>query len=387
MPASRPNGPSDADLPSLLAAKRPCHRGTMTVSCAMASSSRSLDWPSQYGATTVAPAPSCRSLWAASWSRDCPSQYGAATVAPAPSCRSLWAASWSRPKGNVDDGCWRKRCFTASELRALAEESATTGFAWDTSEQSEWAQVRKPGYLANDVGSRLTLRVDTSASHGTGGQREAKFWRDWCEDKEYAHRLRNHVNCQSYTASGGIENTTVTLAILKSYTASGGIENTTVTLAILKSYMHMGNAEITCLEGCSCQPATIDAHWEMRQSMTTMHALEVSRSPLCTLQIQVHSPIPRLACSRFHSLESAARMPLAMALWPAGLKMQATCLRCSQMRGDLCVVSSTSSGEHKFKVVGVSVGVDVLAYANQKMRPDEEALHMLFDTTDRIGGL
>ena len=40
----------------------------------------------------------------------------------------------------------------------------------------------------------------------------------------------------------------------------------TVGLGMLRSYQHMGVAEVTCTQGCSCEPQAFDLHQEEKVS-------------------------------------------------------------------------------------------------------------------------
>ncbi len=77
-----------------------------------------------------------------------------------------------------------------------------------------------------------------------------------------------------------------------------------VNLVFLQSYEHMGTANVSCISGCTCASITIDAHWKNQVSLPGLAQLDtVSQHPRCVLRVTVGS--------------------------------------------------SSSSGEHKFKVVGV----------------------------------
>ena len=45
-------------------------------------------------------------------------------------------------------------------------------------------------------------------------------------------------------------------------------ENATIFIGYLKSYSGMGRAKVTCMGGCSCAEADIDAHHEQQTSQT-----------------------------------------------------------------------------------------------------------------------
>lgn len=80
-----------------------------------------------------------------------------------------------------------------------------------------------------------------------------------------------------------------------------------VTLAYLTSYEHMGRANVSCARACSCQPVQVDAHATVgHKSVTRALTLHVSPAAACELEVRV--------------------------------------------------LPGTSSGEHKFKLMGLYVG-------------------------------
>lgn len=73
-------------------------------------------------------------------------------------------------------------------------------------------------------------------------------------------------------------------------TSLGGFANLAegvqVLVAHLKSYEHMGKARISCVAGCTCLPATMDGHTMNHASVTSFASITVSPSPQCMLEVE-----------------------------------------------------------------------------------------------------
>lgn len=63
-----------------------------------------------------------------------------------------------------------------------------------------------------------------------------------------------------------------------------------VVLVFLQSYEHMGTANVSCVSGCTCTSITIDAHRKNQVSLPGLAQLEaVSQHPRCVLRVTVGS--------------------------------------------------------------------------------------------------
>jgi len=65
-------------------------------------------------------------------------------------------------------------------------------------------------------------------------------------------------------------------------------ERPQVFVTYLQSYEHMGTASISCVSGCECEAATVDANLPTEQASVPKHAeLRVTQSSLCVLSVEV----------------------------------------------------------------------------------------------------
>ena len=60
-----------------------------------------------------------------------------------------------------------------------------------------------------------------------------------------------------------------------------------VLIVYLQSYTHMGMAQVSCVSGCTCGGATIDAHSDERVSVNGYKELFPSRAAHCVVQLEV----------------------------------------------------------------------------------------------------
>ena len=126
-------------------------------------------------------------------------------------------------------------CYVGNEFKSLA--SATEGFEW-LDEAKRDARQPKLGFIATEPGSALTLRLDTSALKPPAD----KLW------------------------------------------------GTVVRLAHLKSYERMGAGDVTCVQGCKCEPSRFDGHHEVRNSQVHHHSFVVELGGAeCVLRVAVAS--------------------------------------------------------------------------------------------------
>ena len=145
-------------------------------------------------------------------------------------------------------------CYTADGFKGLA--TGAEGFEWRDEARKD-ARQPKLGFIATEPGSALTLRLDTSALKPPSNP-------DW---------------------------------------------GTVVKLGHLKSYEKMGVGDVTCVQGCKCEPTQFNGHHEVHNSQVHHHSFVI------------------------------------------------------ELGGDECVLrvavaDATSSGEHKVKVTGVIVHED-----------------------------
>ena len=88
-------------------------------------------------------------------------------------------------------------------------------------------------------------------------------------------------------------------------------EESEVFVTYLQSYEHMGSANISCVSGCACEAASVDAHvGDVKASVPVRAGLSVTQHRDCILSIEV--------------------------------------------------LPETTSGEHKFKIVHASVKIDAV---------------------------
>ena len=67
-----------------------------------------------------------------------------------------------------------------------------------------------------------------------------------------------------------------------------GAKSVLVQLTYLTSYEHMGTARASCVEGCSCQEATVNALVKgEHHSVPKVHALHATPSSRCVVQLEV----------------------------------------------------------------------------------------------------
>ncbi|KAI3428300.1 hypothetical protein D9Q98_006679 [Chlorella vulgaris] len=67
----------------------------------------------------------------------------------------------------------------------------------------------------------------------------------------------------------------------------GAGADTVVWLAYLRSYQGMGTALISCVSGCTCEPAVLDGTWQRRASLFWMTRFPVSRTRRCRIRVTV----------------------------------------------------------------------------------------------------
>lgn len=115
-------------------------------------------------------------------------------------------------------------------VHAVTEDS---GFKWI--DENKGANGRqKYGYISTEPGSRLSVKVDTTA---------------------------------------GIQ--------------TSDAANMTVELLYLRSYEHMGKASVACTSGCSCSKKILDGHQSERSSQLHVLTVLVSQSPACVITVTV----------------------------------------------------------------------------------------------------
>lgn len=60
-----------------------------------------------------------------------------------------------------------------------------------------------------------------------------------------------------------------------------------VLIGYLKSYAHMGIAVMACDSGCTCEPKTVDAHHELKQSTIYLALLKATQAAECIISVTV----------------------------------------------------------------------------------------------------
>lgn len=107
-----------------------------------------------------------------------------------------------------------------------------------------------------------------------------------------------------------------------------------VDIHYLRSYEHMGVAELACYGGCACGTARLQGHWTRRTSEDVRHrlALNIPQTPSKTT--------PAVGGNRLDGSTGAAEL-----VPPCLLSVR--------------VLNESSSGEHKFKLTGVTIGEEL----------------------------
>lgn len=92
----------------------------------------------------------------------------------------------------------------------------------------------------------------------------------------------------------------------------GAGADTVVWLAYLRSYQGMGTALISCVSGCTCEPAVLDGTWQRRASLFWMTRFPVSGSE-----------VPACRCCLVHGPAVCSSLPLLAGLPPASRPLPA----------------------------------------------------------------
>jgi hypothetical protein len=72
-------------------------------------------------------------------------------------------------------------------------------------------------------------------------------------------------------------------------TPEDAIGEVDVVLTYLRSYEHMGQADVSCLSGCTCSQAAVDAHSSERTSVAEVMALRVTPAARCVVRVRVRN--------------------------------------------------------------------------------------------------
>jgi hypothetical protein len=124
-------------------------------------------------------------------------------------------------------------------------------------------------------------------------------------------------------------------------------------VAHLKSYENMGRAEVTCSNGCACERTVIDANNTLDNSQTFLHPLPVRactarRSGSLGRRASTWGPAPAAAPRGRDTRPPAdARRPLA--------PRRAQVSQAPECQLTFTILADTSSGKHKFKVIGLTI--------------------------------
>ncbi|EFJ49698.1 hypothetical protein VOLCADRAFT_89681 [Volvox carteri f. nagariensis] len=144
--------------------------------------------------------------------------------------------------------CLRNRkniCSIAFGWKALVQQPVD-GWQWTDEGRGKW------GYVATEPGKTIKLKVNTLLA---------------------GNRSREH-----------------------------SAANIVVQIAHLQSYRGMSTAKVSCVSGCTCMPAAIDAFSSRIVSLTAMKDIRVSQHPECVIELLSGGPSPAaLHAERDHS--------------------------------------------------------------------------------------
>ena len=185
-----------------------------------------------------------------------------------------------------------------------------------TAEGFEFISERrdKPGMVGMVPGNNLSLSLFAKAEpfigivggrHGAGRQKSLR-----CQDSEPTYCEQKQQICQDPAVHRRCQRTCGLCSPNPTQFSSRGRSSSVLWIAYLSSYQHMGRAMAFCSGGCTCGPIEIDAHAPSeRISITAVQRLIVTH------------------------LDTGGRCLLRLTILP-----------------------STSSGEHKWKLIGLLLG-------------------------------
>ena len=163
---------------------------------------------------------------------------------------------------------------------------------------------------------------------------------------------------------------------------AGAVSKVMLAVAYLRSYENMGTFELTCVEGCSCEPLILDGHHEPKNSQTHMEMHQVTpaggqqwrpggaacngtlfavagwqRQGVGAGQVQVQAgSVGAVCCWRDVVAETAQGHCSADLSCPAFFVAFFPLSAADECHLKMTVLPKTNSGKHKVKISGLIVG-------------------------------
>ncbi|GAB4814840.1 hypothetical protein N2152v2_001886 [Parachlorella kessleri] len=201
------------------------------------------------------------------------------------------------------------QCFLQAELGPLG--TATRGFQF-VNEQTRKSS-EKWGWVAREPGAQVVFTLDTrlrrtgsdGGAHGKSGAQSQSHREDGGRDMtdgsgsgssgsstgttegsedSMGSGPRQQLDVVEEVEPGWDDGTGASRAKAAQAPAPPGVQ---VLLGYLKSYEHMGTATVACVSGCSCDPVTIDGHWERQASLPDIASLQATPSARCRISVTV----------------------------------------------------------------------------------------------------